>query len=150
MLKQHKKEIHRRDLKCNHCDEKLKHLWMLEKHLKLHKDAENFECDICKKTFQLKWRLSKHKDMHNDSTTKRCHYFNNSKPCPYQEVGCMFLHQLSEVCFWENNYRNRLFPFPHKSLEKKNMKWIRKKLMGKHLKINRRRETRMRIKRMKI
>ena len=52
---------------------------MLEKHLKLHKDAENFECDICKKTFQLKWRLSKHKDMHNDSTTKIFQYFKNAK-----------------------------------------------------------------------
>ena len=119
LMKQHKKEIHKLDLKCKHCDEKFMQAWMLEVHLKSHKDAENFECNICKKTFQLKWRLSKHKDIHNNSNTKRCHYFNNGKPCPYQEVGCMFLHEISEVCYLGNNCRNRLCPFQHKSLEEK-------------------------------
>ena len=119
LLKQHKREIHGRDLECKYCDEKFKQVWMLEVHLKLHKDAEDFECNVCKKTFQSKWRLSKHKDMHNNLNTKRCHYFNNEKLCPYQEVGCMFLHEPSEVCRFGSICTNRFCPFQHKSLERK-------------------------------
>jgi hypothetical protein len=56
--------------------------------------------------------------IHSDSNTKKCHYFNNDKSCPYQEVGCMFLHQASEACYFDSNCRNKLCPYQHKSLEK--------------------------------
>ena len=30
----------------------------------------------------------------NKATKKiRCHYYNNTKPCPFDEIGCMFLHE---------------------------------------------------------
>ena len=98
---------------------KFTEVWKLEVHLKLHRDVESFECNVCSKTFHLKWRPSKHRQMHSISNTnKKCHYFNNDKSCPYQDVGCMFLHQASEACYFDSNCRNKLCPHQHKSLEK--------------------------------
>ena len=27
-----------------------------------------------------------------------CHFYNNGKPCPFQEIGCMFRHENSGPC----------------------------------------------------
>ena len=30
--------------------------------------------------------------------TKFCHYFNNDATCPYEDIGCIFLHKASGKC----------------------------------------------------
>ena len=37
------------------------------------------------------------KEIHT-ATKRFCHYYNNSKPCPYEAIGCMFHHSKSGVC----------------------------------------------------
>ena len=35
--------------------------------------------------------------MHNEDAPF-CHFYNNGKPCPFQEIGCMFRHENSGQC----------------------------------------------------
>ena len=44
---------------------------------------------------------------------KHCHYFNNDKVCPYEEIGCMFRHEKSEPCKYKEFCKNKLCPFQH-------------------------------------
>jgi hypothetical protein len=65
----------------------------------------------------LKWRLSKHLQTHSSTTTKKCHYFNNGKACPYEDIGCMFAHEHSDVCKFGQGCRNKLCSYKHKKKE---------------------------------
>ena len=58
----------------------------------------NFECSKCDNKFALSWRLKKHEGLHNSQNTRKFHYFNNKKKCPFEEFGCMFLHEESRIC----------------------------------------------------
>ena len=69
---------------------------LLEAHLKTHNEMQPFSCDKCEKKFYLKWRLEKHRGSHY--TKKLCHYYNNQKACPYEDIGCMFRHEVSSLC----------------------------------------------------
>merc|ERR1712082_511832 len=71
--------------------------WQLELHMKSHDNINPFKCDICDKDFLMKWRLQKHVMAHK-GPRKHCHYFNNSKVCPYEQVGCQFQHKNSGKC----------------------------------------------------
>ena len=51
--------------------------------------------------------------MHSDDKTRKCHFFNNNKPCPYEEVGCKFLHETSEACYYKDKCNNPLCQFQH-------------------------------------
>jgi hypothetical protein len=31
-------------------------------------------------------------------SVNNCHYFNNDKKCPFEELGCKFLHSVSQIC----------------------------------------------------
>ena len=126
LLKKHGKENHGKNVDCKQCDKKFKEVWMLESHMKSHENVETFQCDVCNKDFYLKWRLTKHMKIHSDTSTKKCHYFNNAKPCPYEEVGCMFLHELSEACYHANSCRNKMCSYQHKIVEK-NLVEVKKK-----------------------
>ena len=44
-----------------------------------------------------------------------CHYFNNHKPCPYDEIGCMYSHEQSEACRFQKLCKNKLCQFQHSS-----------------------------------
>jgi hypothetical protein len=68
--------------KCKLCQETFTDIFELENHLKTHKVAETFVCDNCDKTFVLNWRLRK--TVHE--TDKYCHYFNNNKTCPFEDL----------------------------------------------------------------
>ena len=119
LLKKHKEKHNKRivsakSIRCNHCGEIFKENWLLEVHMKSHADAETFECELCSKTFQSKWRLGKHRDIHSNPETKKCHYFNNEKTCPFEEIGCKFLHEDSEMCPLENRCKHKLCPLKHK------------------------------------
>ena len=88
------------------------------------------ECEICNKVFQTKWRKRKHSEMHSNDETKKCHYFNNDKLCPYEEVGCKFVHIDSEMCFNGTKCKNSLCSFKHKNIDSINEKSEKEILNG--------------------
>ena len=110
---------HAKTLKCEHCDETFQLNWRLETHLKTHKQSKKFECDKCGKVFLLKWRLEQHKKTHALTNIKYCHYFNNMKVCPYDNIGCMFKHETSSWCRFQEECSNNMCQFRHKQGENK-------------------------------
>ena len=115
-LKQHIKTKHPKEIKCKVCDETFDKTYKLELHLKNH-EVECFKCKVCDKSFHLKWRLEKHESAHNLLNVKFCHYFNNGKQCPYEEVGCMFKHEHAERCRYNYSCKNKLCQFQHSNQE---------------------------------
>ena len=101
-------------LKCTFCDIKFNIFWELERHIKdCHEIHDTLKCDKCEKEFVLKWRLKKHMSIHSDKILFHCLYFNNDKHCPYEELGCKFLHTASPFCKFGQTCRNKLCPFRH-------------------------------------
>ena len=112
LLKKHISEKHRIMKECDVCNEMFSKNFELEIHLKAHAESKSFKCDQCDKVFSLEWRLNKHKRIHEEIACKFCHYFNNKKYCPYEEVGCMFRHELAPFCKYKVCY-NKLCQFQH-------------------------------------
>jgi hypothetical protein len=101
-------------LKCKMCDNKFKKFCDLELHIKRkHENHDEFECDQCKKKFVTNWRLRKHMTNHSVKVKKYCHYFNNSKECPFEDLGCKFLHILSGKCKYSQICDNNLCSYQH-------------------------------------
>ena len=114
MLKQHISQTHSREHKCKICKVGFKKSSDLEVHIKItHSSTEKFECEQCGKQFFLKWRLTKHQNIHNSETTKKCHYFNNKKNCPFEAIGCMFLHSYAENCRYGKHCKIKMCSFQH-------------------------------------
>ena len=111
-IKAHKKKSHPKQSKCNYCEEVFDQSHKLEKHLETHK-KKDLKCKICSKEFYLEWRLKKHTLSHEQTSIKYCHYFNNDKVCPYEEIGCMFRHEKSKPCKFNEFCKNKLCPFQH-------------------------------------
>ena len=81
---------------CNKCGEKFAKNFELENHMvHFHGLDKTNACGICGKTFYLKWRMKKHKSIHEGSN-KPCKYFEHGQVCPFNEVGCKFVHEESE------------------------------------------------------
>ena len=91
-LNLHRKSEHPKQIKCKFCEETFDETYKLEQHLKKH-ESKGFKCEHCEKMFHLEWRFNKHLISHSVKTTRKCHYFNNDKICPYEEIGGMFLHE---------------------------------------------------------
>ena len=103
-------------MKCKSCEEIFEKNSDLEDHIELkHEQKEKYECDKCDKTFVLKWRLTKHQRNHSSSKSKKCHFFNNKKPCPFEKIGCMFDHVVSEQCFFGRKCLNNLCSYQHEN-----------------------------------
>ena len=97
-LKLHMRETHTPKFECKFCEEIIGKNCELELHLKeRHDEIEMFNCNKCEKKFVLKWRLTKHQEIHYNPLVIKCHYFNNNKCCPFEEIGCMFEHAFSSV-----------------------------------------------------
>ena len=65
----------------------------LENHIiESHEDHQTFECEKCWKIFVTEWRLDKHRKIHDRKTKKYCYHFNTGKSCPFEKLGCKFLH----------------------------------------------------------
>ena len=111
-LRDHTSSKHPIDLKCQICNEKFEQTYALELHLKTHEGGK-FKCKICQKSFSMKWRFVKHEQAHSMTNVKFCHYFNNRKRCPYEEIGCMFQHKESQRCRYQNLCNNKLCQFQH-------------------------------------
>ena len=78
---------------CNICEQSFKRNCDLEKHMdRQHVESERLKCAKCEKTFLLNWRLEKHELMH-EKIVKPCKYFISNLDCPFEQLGCKFLHQ---------------------------------------------------------
>ena len=114
ILKKHNLEIHPTKIKCQDCDKVFMKNCELEVHIKnQHKKVKEYTCDLCDKTFVLEWRLIKHQENHKYPTRIKCHYFNNEKDCPFEEIGCMFAHEESGVCKFGQMCGKKLCSYQH-------------------------------------
>ena len=103
-------------VKCKFCDDRFDKNSDLEVHIKAHHNTvETFKCDQCGKSFVLEWRLRKHQGIHKEGKIKKCHYFNNQKNCPFEELGCMFEHSFSGICKYGAKCTKIMCPFEHNS-----------------------------------
>ena len=110
----HVKEKHLKKIRCISCEEIFDKNSDLEEHVKsMHQSLGEYECDKCDNKFVLKWRLNKHQGNHDQIGIKKCHYFNNRKDCPFESIGCMFQHVLSENCVFGNNCKNQMCSYQH-------------------------------------
>ena len=51
--------------------------------------------------------------LHTENNIKNCHYFNNRKKCPFEKLGCKFLHAVSKICELGQTCKRYLCPFRH-------------------------------------
>ena len=118
ILRKHSLQNHPRKIKCKLCDANFEKKSDLESHMNLnHGSVEKFQCDQCDKTFVLEWRLMKHKRIHKEKNITNCHYFNNKKECPFEEIGCMFLHSYSKMCKYGKECNKMMCSFQHSSIK---------------------------------
>ena len=96
---------------CVLCDKRFKRIIDLEKHIQAsHEKHQVFECGQCGKAFTLKWRLEKHMNLHISKNVKPCHYFNNTKECPFEGFGCKFQHIDSKKCHFDHRCQKDFAP----------------------------------------
>ena len=122
-LKLHIAEIHTQRIQCSSCEKSFHKNYELESHIKtFHKEVKEYECDKCEKKFVLNWRLKKHKNIHTNGgqSVKSCHYFNNKKECPFENIGCMFAHVQSIMCKYNKACRKKLCSFRPDLVQKDN------------------------------
>ena len=114
-LKEHVKMCHPKDIRCKLCDTAFEENHMLEYHLQnVHNEKKSFKCNDCERTFVLQWRLDKHVKMHSPKkVVKTCHYFNNGRLCPFQDIGCMFLHSNAPFCKYSNMCMKTMCQYRH-------------------------------------
>ena len=127
-LFKHKTKEHSQKLKCRSCGKKFEKMSDLETHINSsHQSTEKrFECELCDKKFVLKWRLNKHQRIHTKQNNRKCHYFNNDKPCPFEELGCMFEHSFSKQCKFGDKCDKKLCSFQHND----NIAYVESDLIG--------------------
>lgn len=84
-------------IKCDSCEATFVRYCDLETHVEEnHRDFKGFNCKECGKTFVVKWRLEKHRRIHTKlTTTRQCKYFASNTFCPFERLGCKFLHCVS-------------------------------------------------------
>ena len=121
-LKMHLKSEHAQVVKCKSCEESFERKCDLEEHNAEKPEIKgNYSCDKCEKVFVLKWRRNKHRESH-DKPSKKCHYFNNKKTCPFEKLGCMYEHTYSGPCTYGKKCSNKLCMFQHEIVESKSVK----------------------------
>ena len=63
--------------------------------------------------FVTNWRLKKHVKMHSNPRVKQCKYYKNDEHCPYDDLGCMFGHDLNtqvvDIIEQVKEYTNDIF-----------------------------------------
>ena len=107
---------HSPTFKCKLCDQTFSKSFKMEEHLKTHTNADVVNCSICDKEFVVKWRLDKHFKTHSENN-KYCHYFNNGKSCPYENIGCKFKHEDAPLCRYLSRCRLKVCQFQHSIVE---------------------------------
>ena len=128
-LTDHIKNIHPKKYSCKMCVQSFSESWSLELHSKSHEEIVPFKCGICDQEFYVKWRLKKHVLSH-EKKGKFCHFFNNGKICPFQEIGCKFKHEVSNNCRYDEKCHIKLCQFKHstnfKEVNDKETDWYSK------------------------
>ena len=115
-LQYHIKTRHKIEVQCRICDLPFGKKCSLELHMEsVHGKKKQYKCDKCSMGFFLQWRLKKHMSVHSDDKTRKCHFFNNDKPCPYQKLGCKFLHVKAGMCEFKDNCAREKCQFQHTS-----------------------------------
>ena len=117
-LKVHVTENHPIQIECNICTVTFIENWKYEMHIKEHDQVKQFKCDECEHSFYSAWRLNQHTKSHKETNQKHCHYFNNHKLCPYEELGCKFKHSWSEKCKYLSMCNNKLCQYQHDSMRR--------------------------------
>ena len=51
--------------------------------------------------------------MHKMKNAVNCHYYNNNKSCPYDDLGCMFPHKTSQQCKFGKLCSRKLCQYTH-------------------------------------
>ena len=88
---------------CNICDSTITKRCDLENHLiGTYNQQKDLKCDICGKEFILNWRLKQHQQIQTSSSVKPCRYFISKKACPFEEIGCKILHDVSDKLKFKN------------------------------------------------
>ena len=62
---------------------------------------------------------------------KKCHYFNNQKICPFEQIGCMFLHLPAGECRNSESCTMKLCSFEHKNIKVNEKETVKKSEMTK-------------------
>ena len=81
--------------------------------MKEHDIRKEFKCNRCDSQFFLEWGLNRHLRGHDEVNRKFYHYFNNGKLCPFDESGCKFKHEDSEICIYGQDCTNLLCQYQH-------------------------------------
>ena len=85
--------------KCEHCEEIFETKSDLENHMVEIGLKENHKCNKCESVFISEWRLKKHIETHiKNKKIRNCHYYNSGKSCPFEKLGCKFMHRYSAPC----------------------------------------------------
>ena len=124
--------IHPSKFACSECDQTFELSIALEMHLEVHQKPKSYKCDTCDKAFHLKWQFQKHIEGHNKSM-KFCHFFNNKLPCPFDKIGCMFLHSISPVCKYKDDCSNSLCQYRHEKRSASNSRTSEDQDIFKHV-----------------
>ena len=66
---------------------------------------------------KIKWRLNKHQIIQDSPNINKCHYFNNQKTCPFEPIGCMFLHLSAGPCKNRESCTMKLCSFEHERIK---------------------------------
>ena len=107
--------MHSQPKECTMCNQKFDDSCSLEDHLlTVHKKSKQFHCGACNQTFVLRWRLHKHLESHKEGRViKKCHYFNNNKKCPFEQLGCKFLHEEADDCRYAGLCQRTMCQYQH-------------------------------------
>ena len=97
-LKLHILALHPKQYECRLCSNIFDSRLAFELHQKSHNEEKNFKCEVCGQAFYTKWRLGMHQRQHELTDVRFCHFFNNSKFCKFEDLGCMFKHEEAPIC----------------------------------------------------
>ena len=114
-FKLHVNNSHSRKIKCNKCQFEVNSLTAIEEHMiGNHRTEREYKCSKCDNAFMSELRLMKHMAIHQfNFQVKNCHYYNNSKDCPYELFGCKFQHIESKSCRYGEKCEKTLCQFKH-------------------------------------
>ena len=77
--------------------------------MKIH---EKYQCEQCEKSFKYADIKKKHILITHENAKFYCHFYNNKKPCPYDEE-CVFLHEDSKICKYGKTCERNFCMFKH-------------------------------------
>ena len=110
------KEKDNQVIKCKLCKKAFSRNCDLEIHMDEHETERKYKCNNCEKTFHLQWRRDKHEENHKQTNVTVCRYFSKHEPCPYEPIGCKFLHDQSTTFCRKKDCQNLLCPFAHQNV----------------------------------